>query len=208
LITKKSNPFILIHAKKLFYNLAFLLPIINDKQDNMKFKDNSTKILIITMIILVAAFLRLLAIPFPNVAPITAIALFGAAYFKDKVLAFVVPMLAMFITDLVIGLHDTMIFVYVSFALIAIIGFALSRKITFTNVMISGIASSALFFIITNFGVWLTIPGPKNLVTLMVVYELGLPFLRNTLLGDLFFIGVLFGGFEFIKNRVPALQLN
>jgi Family of unknown function (DUF6580) len=149
----------------------------------------------------------LLAIPFPNVAPITAIALFGAAYFKDKALAFVVPMLAMFITDLLIGFHETMIFVYFSFILVAFIGFALSKKITFTNVLISGLASSAVFFLITNFGVWLTIPGPKNLATLMVVYELGLPFLRNTVLGDLVFIGVLFGGFEWIKSRVPALQM-
>lgn len=157
--------------------------------------------------IFIVSFIRLISIGVPNVAPIAAMALFGAAYFRSRALAFVVPLTAMLVTDAIIGFHDTMIYVYGAFVLIALIGYALSRNIKPLTIGISAMAASVLFFIVTNFGVWLMIPGPHNLATLMVVYELGIPFFKYTLVGDLFFCGVLFGGYELIKRYVPALQL-
>jgi len=156
--------------------------------------------------ILAVAMVRFLALPFPNVAPIGAMALFGAAYFRNKTLAFIVPMGAMLLTDLFIGFHNVMPFVYGAFLATSMIGLLLRNNVKVGTLLLAGLASSILFFLVTNFGVWATMPGPKNLATLMVTYELGLPFFRYTLLGDFIFISVLFGGFALLQQRVPALQ--
>lgn len=165
-----------------------------------------SRILIITGMILAVAMVRFLALPLPNVAPIGAMALFGAAYFRHKALAFIVPMGAMLLTDVFIGFHSVMPFVYGAFLATGMIGLLLRNQVKAGNLALAGLASSILFFLVTNFGVWATLPGPKNLATLMLTYELGLPFFRYTLLGDFVFISVLFGAFALLQQRVPALQ--
>ena len=66
--------------------------------------------------------------------------------------------------------------------------------------------TSKLFFLITNFGCWIgSTTYPQNFAGLMECYVMGIPFLKGTLLSDLFYCGVLFGSFEFIKIKVPAI---
>lgn len=168
-------------------------------------------------IILVAALSRLLPHPF-NFTPIGAIALFGGAQFGRKYLAFLVPLAAMLVSDLLIGFHGTMWAVYLAFILTVAIGMGFLRKITAGRVFGSALVSSVLFFLITNFAVWYGSSGfyPQTLAGLGACYAAGLQFYQqtffgnlflNTVMGDLFFSGLLFGAFELIKKRVPALSV-
>ena len=149
--------------------------------------------LIVLSLLVLAVITRLLPHP-PNVTPIAAIALFGGCNIKDKNLAFVLPLLCMFLTDLFLGFHIIMPFVYLSFMCISYIGIN-SEKIT--NGTIFG--SSLLFFLVTNFGVWV-FGYPNTLAGLVSCYTLALPFFVNTIIGDLFFTHSLNYSFSKIKQ--------
>ena len=110
------------------------------------------KFWILTLMIFAAAFVRLIPHP-PNFAPIAAMALFGGAYFNKKWAAFLVPVAAMFITDLILGFHATMWAVYMSFTLIVVIGMTMIKQKKLGNIFFASVTSSVLFFIITNFGI-------------------------------------------------------
>ncbi len=164
------------------------------------------RFLVILGLIVLAALSRFLPFP-PNVAAVAAVALFGGAYFADKRLAFIIPLAVMLLTDLIIGLHSTLLFVYAAFGLIVGIGFLLRDKISFKTVPFAAIGGSLAFFIITNFGVWLmSAYYPLTLGGLVACYTAAIPFFHYTLLGDLFFVSVLFGSFELAKRSFPALQ--
>ena len=149
--------------------------------------------LIVLSLLVLAVITRLLPHP-PNVTPIAAIALFGGCNIKDKNLAFVLPLLCMFLTDLFLGFHIIMPFVYLSFMCISYIGIN-SEKIT--NGTIFG--SSLLFFLVTNFGVWF-FGYPNTLAGLVSCYTLALPFFVNTIIGDLVFTHSLNYSFSKIKQ--------
>ena len=149
--------------------------------------------LIVLSLLVLAVKTRLLPHP-PNVTPIAAIALFGGCNIKDKNLAFVLPLLCMFLTDLFLGFHMIMPFVYLSFMCISYIGIN-SEKIT--NGTIFG--SSLLFFLVTNFGVWF-FGYPNTLAGLVSCYTLALPFFVNTIIGDLVFTHSLNYSFSKIKQ--------
>lgn len=162
--------------------------------------------LAITGIIILAVVIRLF--PFlPNFTPIAAIALFAGTYLKRKELAFAVPFSALLISDLFIGFHQTMIAVYVGFAITVMLGFYLRRNMKVQNVVLASLASSVIFYLITNFAVWVSgmVGYPFTIEGLMQSYVAAIPFFRNSLFGDLFYNGVLFGSFYLISLRFPAL---
>jgi hypothetical protein len=151
------------------------------------------------LFILLAAGLRLIPHA-PNFAPITAMALFGAC-FLDKKYALVFPLVAMLLSDIFLGFHQVMFWVYGSFILIGFLGMWLKNHKTTKNVILISLSSSILFFIITNFGVWLGPWYAHNLNGLTSCYVLAIPFFRNTLIGDLFYTGVFFGAYNlFVLN--------
>jgi hypothetical protein len=152
------------------------------------------KQLVILIFIVIAAILRLFP-HIPNVTPITAMALFSGVYFTNKNLAYIVPLLAMVLSDIFLGFSGITIFVYAAFILVSYIGLS-SKKVSIKTILISSIS----FFVITNFGVWL-IGYPKTLNGLMECYTLALPFFRNSLIGDFFYAGVMYYAFEFISKR-------
>jgi Family of unknown function (DUF6580) len=164
------------------------------------------KLFTISAIIFALAVFRLLP-HLPNVSPVAAMALFGGAYFADKRLAFIVPFLALFLSDLFLGLHDTMIFVYTGFALTVAIGFLLKGRVSFTNTAFATVVSSLLFFLLTNLGAWMT-SGlyARSAEGLMQAYVAGIPFFQNSLLGNLVFVAVIFGGYQLLQRNVSALQ--
>jgi Family of unknown function (DUF6580) len=166
------------------------------------------RFLVITGMIFIAAFVRLIPHP-PNFAPIAAIALFGGAYFNKKWAAFLLPLTAMFVTDLILGFHATMWAVYLSFVLIVGIGmFAIKQK-KISNIFLASVSSSVLFFIITNFGLWISTPYyAKTGVGLAACFIAAIPFFHLTLLGDLFFVAVMFGSYELAKTKFPQLAVS
>jgi len=172
----------------------------------MENKIITPRLVLIVSAIIAGAFMRLMP-HWPNFTPIAGIALFGAAYINRKDLAILIPLAALFLSDLVLGLHAFLIPVYASFALTAVLGFSLRKKRSSSTVILASIASSILFFVITNFAVWMIgMNFTKDFAGLMQCYTVALPFFYNGVLGDLFYTGVLFGGFAYAQQRFPALQ--
>jgi hypothetical protein len=157
-------------------------------------------------LILLAVFARLLPHP-PNVAPITALALFGGVYL-DKKHTFIVPLAAMFISDFFIGIHSEMIWVYSSFVAIGFIGLWLRKNHTIVKTIMATVSGSVLFFVVTNFGVWVSSLSlyPHNTSGLIQCYVAAIPFFRNTLVGDAIFVGAMFGLYELAIKVVPSLR--
>ena len=167
---------------------------------------NRARLLAILSAILVAAMLRLVPHP-PNFTPIGAMALFGGAYFGRRSLAFAAPLGALLLSDVIIGFHSGMPFVYASVALIVLIGWAVRARITAPRIVGAAVLSSVLFFAVTNFGVWLSSGMyPQTLSGFAACYVAAIPFFQNTLAGDLFFTALLFGGFALLERRVPLLR--
>ncbi len=156
----------------------------------------------------------------PNFTPVEAIALFGGAYFADRRLAFFVPLIAMAIADAIIGINlsdENIGFwyrsapaVYACIALTVLGGLQLRNRIDLARVFGYSFASAVLFFIATNFAVWLFAAGPQGdacVQGLLPCYVAAIPFFSGTLIGTLFWSALLFGGFELMRRRWPALQL-
>ena len=161
--------------------------------------DNKTRLLALVAAIFAAAAMRLLPHP-PNFSPIAAIALFGGAYLPKRALAFVPPFAALI-------LSDALNFVYLSFGLTVLIGWAVAKRKTVLTIAGAAVASSVLFFVLTNFGMWL-FSGfyPLTWEGLVACYVAAIPFFQNTLAGDLFFTALLFGGFALAERKLPALR--
>ena len=173
----------------------------------------------LALIILLAALSRLIPHP-PNFAPIGAMALFGATYFAQRHLSFLIPIIGMWLSDLVLNnviygqyfdhfvwFYDGFYFTYGAFILIGLVGFLLLKNVKVQTVVIGSFSASILFFLISNFGVWFSgTMYPKDLNGLMARYTAAIPFFKNTLMGDLVYCGVLFGSFELAQTRIPALK--
>ena len=144
-------------------------------------------------LILILALARLIPHP-PNFTPIIAVAIISGYFFKNFNLSALTLLIAMLISDLFIGFYENVIFVYASLLLITFIFHKISYKINFKNLFIYGFAGSAIFFIVSNFGVWaLGSPGvydiayEKSLSGLIQCYILAIPFFGNTFLSTLIF---------------------
>jgi hypothetical protein len=173
----------------------------------MNSKSISPGFLILTGMIFIAAFVRLIPHP-PNFAPVAAMALFGGAYFSKRWVAFLIPLAAMFLTDLIIGFHSTMWAVYISFILIVGIGMLMIKQKKVSNIFLASVSASVMFFVITNFGLWISTPYyAKTGAGLAACYTAAIPFFRNTLLGDLFIVALMFGSYELVKVKYPQLAV-
>ncbi len=133
----------------------------------------------------------------PNFAPIAGLAIFTGYHFKNR-LTWAIPVAAMVLSDFIIGFHSTVPYVYASFIAMSFIGSYMKKK-NASSLILTSLVSSVLFFLVTNFGVWAT--GSmyvKNMGGLLQSYAMGLPFFRNTVLGDLFYTFSFFYGFDYL----------
>lgn len=183
--------------------------------------------LVLAAMILVAALTRLLPHP-PNFSPIGAVALFAGACFVRRGWAVAVPLLALLVSDLALGLlhgaldlgwtQDTALYldyllsghsiaIYACTLLSVLLGFGLRVRARPARVLGYGIASSVLFFLTSNLVAWLAAaPGEPCTAGLGACYVAGLPFFQWTLAGTLFYAALLFGGFALLRRGVPALR--
>ncbi|MDP3953258.1 MAG: hypothetical protein Q8P99_00320 [bacterium] len=147
----------------------------------------------------------------PNFVPVGALALFAGAYFPKR-WGYGVPLAAVLATDVLIGFYDLklMAVVYLSHLLGVGLGYLMRSRVNTGNVLLGAVGGAVAFFLTTNFAVWLfsswyahTLPG------LLLAYEYGLPFFRNTLLSNLVYSGAFFGVYEFAKRYVfkPGSEL-
>jgi hypothetical protein len=166
---------------------------------------NKTRFTLLAAMILAAAASRLIPHP-PNFTPIAAIALFGGAQFSSKRIAFLVPLLGLLLSDLVFGFFPITPVVYGSFALMVCMGIWMHRRHSVPRIAFAAVASAILFFILTNFGVWaIDNLYPKTVGGLVDCYIAAIPFFQNTLLGNLLYSTLLFGGFELAEYRFVRL---
>ncbi len=182
---------------------------------NQENQVNAKRLWVVGLMIVAAAAVRLLAVPFPNFQPITAMALFGGACLAPRWLSFLVPLGAMLATDLVIGFHGTMWAVYACFAMFVVFGHRLQARRRPWVIAGVAISSSLIFFLVTNFAVWLGGGYPQTLAGLMQCYTAGLAFYNvdgtvmsfflNQFVGDMFFVAALFGGLAWCERKWPVL---
>jgi hypothetical protein len=154
--------------------------------------------IIAVLLILFAAFSRLLPHP-ANFTPIAAIALFSGVYLNKKYFL-IIPVAAMLLSDIFLGFHSTMIWVYGSFAVIALIGLWLKSHKSAGYIFGTTLVSSIIFYIVTNFGVWLSGFYGYSISGLGACYVMAIPFFKNTVAGDLFYVASMFGIYEFVTR--------
>ena len=155
----------------------------------------------VVCLVLVLSFSRIIPHPY-NFSPMLAVGIFLGFYFRQFFLSSFIAVSSMFLGDLYLGFHDTMFFTYASLIIAVILGLFIS-KFKFTEILFAGLASSVCFFIITNFGAWLTLEMyEKNLAGLFQSYVLAIPFFHNTLISTLLYLVVfkLLFNFSVIKK--------
>jgi hypothetical protein len=177
------------------------------------------RFIFISTAIIIAAFSRMIP-HMQNFSPLGAIALFGAAHLTKKWQAFLVPIMATFLSDLFINnviyaqynpqfvwFYEGFYWQYGSYLIITLAAiFIFNNKVNAPRFLIGVLSSSAIFFLITNAGCFFGNPAyPQNFGGLMTCYAAGIPFLKGTMLGDLFYSGVLFGSFFLAQRRIPVL---
>ena len=162
--------------------------------------------LLALVLIVLAAALRIAPHPW-NFTPVGAMALFSGAVLKDRRLAFLLPLLALFIGDTFIGFHKLMLVVYASFLLNVAIGLWLRDRRTVTRVSLATLLGAIQFFLVTNFAVWQFLSGfPHTTSGLLACYAASLPFFWNTLAGDATYALLLFGSYALAERFIPALR--
>lgn len=154
---------------------------------------NKVEIRVVFGLVVMALLTRLLPHP-PNFAPITSIALFTGFHFVNKRLALFIPLICMFLTDLIIGVHSLMPIIYLSFILISMIGLK-AKSLSLGTVL----SASSLFFIVSNLGVWYFY-YPLTWAGLSSCFILAIPFFINALMGDFFYTSVLQFSFNKLKQ--------
>ena len=155
----------------------------------------------VLVLIAVLAFSRLIPHP-PNFTPLLSMAVFAGARLDNKLFAIIAPLTAMFLSDLVIGLHSGMSIIY--FAILVNVLFGFHLKDRFGPLQIGGtlVSGALLFFLITNFAVWYSSSFYSNdLAGLISCYTMGLPFFQNTLISSIMYGFVAFYLFEFLETR-------
>jgi len=165
-------------------------------------------------IVVAAALARLVPHP-PNVTPIAAMALLSGACFGNRKLAYLLPLAAMLLSDLVLGctrygmlsMLGIQPVVYACILATTALGQLIKDRRSVRQVGTASLAGSLLFFVVTNFAVWAT--GRLYPLTgsgLAVCYAAAIPFFRNSLLGDIAFTTILFGGMALLENRLVWMR--
>ncbi len=182
---------------------------------NLKFK-------VATLFICIGAILRLLPHPH-NMTPIAAMALMGGLYIGRKYLAYIIPFVTLFFSDLILNntinriffegsegiilWDDYMLYTYIAFGLTVVLG-SLLKSTRGLKLIVSGtLLSSLLFFLITNLGTWMSgVIYPKDFAGLLACFVAAIPFFINTLIGNLVFIGVFVFGIELVNAKSPSFE--
>ena len=178
----------------------------------IRMKQNRLNIILAIGLIVLAAGARIISqeLHLYNLVPVAAIGLFAGAVLKDKRMAFLLPLLSLFISDLFIELFPInaqqrgfygleQFFVYGSILLVTIMGMSM-KKINAGRVLGYSLAGSVVFFVVSNFGSYVSGMYGYGMESLATTYVMAIPFFKNTLLGDLLGNTVLFGGFYLLQQ--------
>lgn len=146
-----------------------------------------------------------------NITPIGAMALVGGMYFRNRLVGLILPILTLYVGDLILNntiyatsgagftwFSDYMLYVYGAFILTGVFGRYLTQKSSMTKIVGGTLIASVLFFLITNIGTWAsTTLYPDTITGMGSALLAGLPFFRNTMLGNAIFIPLFVAFFEY-----------
>ena len=151
-------------------------------------------------LILILSFSRIIPHPW-NFTPVLAIGIFSGFYFKKFYLGLFIVIFSMFLGDLYLGFHNTMFFTYISLAAAVGIGLYIKSFKTY-EIFYSSVISSVCFFIVTNFGAWITLDiYEKNFSGLVNSYIMAIPFFHNTLISTFVYLLGIKVIFEIVINN-------
>jgi hypothetical protein len=173
-------------------------------------KTLSPRTLFVISAVALAALTRILPHP-PNFTAVGAMALFAGATLSNRWLSLLMPMAALFITDLILGFHNTMWAVYGAVGITTMIGWAIRNRQNFITIAGGSLVSVMMFFFITNASMWVVgfyTPNSfysQDAAGLGLALEAGIPFLTNDVLSSLLYTGILFGTFHAIRVWKPTL---
>jgi hypothetical protein len=167
---------------------------------------NKKSLAIISGVILLAALTRLIP-HYPNFTAIGAVAILGGATLKDKWLAILVPLAALWVSDLILMntiyasytegfsfMYTGFLWVYGAFVVNALMGRYMMKLKSWKSMAFTGVSAAIVFFLITNLGTWITDPMyTKDFSGLMTSYAMGLPFLGAQIAGNLFYGAIMAG---------------
>ena len=186
-----------------------------------RMKKNDEKLLLVVGIIVLAAFSRIIP-HYPNFTPLCAIALFGAKYFKNIHFAILIPLVSLWVSDIIINnfilstyfdgfvlFYSGFLWQYASFILISFFGRFSLKKISLLKLFGVSISSSLIFFLVSNFGVWAS--GSfysKNILGLISCYSAGIPFYFGTLFSSVFYSFFLFGLYDYLSKKIYKTSFN
>ena len=176
---------------------------------------------VICLIILAAIAFRFLPV-MHNFSPLAAIGLFAAAHMPKKSWALMLPIGAAWLSDILLNnfvytnyypeftlFAPYMIWTFASYLLIVLAGFLMLRKVSAARVIGSSLTATAIFYLVTNFGSWIGNPMyTQDFSGLMTCMAAGIPFIKGTLIGDLMYSGVFFGGYALLQKYYPQLKKN
>ncbi len=175
---------------------------------------------VLTALILLCTFSRIIP-HMPNFSPLGAVGLFGAAYFAKKWQAYLIPILATWLSDLFINnviygefypeftwFYQGFYWQYGSYILITLVGLFVLSKINTKRIILGALSSTAIFFLVSNFGSWIgSTIYPQTFGGLLTCYAAGIPFLKGSLLGDAVYSSILFGSFAYAQHKFLILRL-
>lgn len=162
--------------------------------------------LLAVVMIALAAALRIAPHPW-NFTPVGAMALFSGAILKDRRLAFIVPLVTLFVGDTFIGFHKLMPIVYASFLVSVAIGFWLRNRRTVALISAATLIGAIQFLLVTNFAVWtFGLSYSRDTAGLVACYAAGIPFFWNTLAGDAAYAALFFGTFALAEHLFPVFR--
>ena len=153
----------------------------------------------LALIIISFGILSRVVVHTPNFTPVLSLAFLGGMYLKGRQ-AVLVPLALMIVSDFIIGFHNMMFFSWGSIVLISIFGLWLKKRKNLATVLSGSIVSAMIFFIVTNFGAWLTL-YPHTIDGLWQCYILAIPFFRSTLVSSVAYSLVFYAAYEWLLKR-------
>ena len=154
-------------------------------------------------IVAIGIMTRLLPHPL-NFTPILSFALLSGVYSTNHLGVFI-PISIMLLSDMILGSHGTIIWVYSSLFVIYLIGYYFINNISFKNVLLGSLVGSFLFFVLTNLGVWF-IGYPKTIEGLIACYVAAIPFYKNTLLSTVLYTSIIHSAYSVLSKNILSFQ--
>ena len=158
--------------------------------------------LIIPIILFGLLVLSRMITDIPNFTATIALVIFTGYLIQNRLLSILIVLTSQVVSDLYLGIYSSMIFVYAAYASIVLLSPIIMNKINTKSVVLSSIISPSIFFIISNFGVWLT--GSIytfNLSGLITCYIAGIPFFDESLISTVLFALTIFSIMKLIKKE-------